>query len=134
MQNTINPAAVTACSSICHAIYRPSETGWAGCRCEARKSAYYYIYKTGRLSGSDAEIYTMKPYKCNYYLAYKTAGDYSCKQLEEMRSLLLVLLVVTISTAAEFSVEEKSTIVSLHNKIRQNVQPPAITMPDLVSV
>ncbi|XP_065915872.1 glioma pathogenesis-related protein 1-like [Dysidea avara] len=48
-----------------------------------------------------------------------------------MRSLLLALLVVTISTAAEFSIEEKSTIVSLHNKIRQNVQPPATTMPDL---
>ena len=51
-----------------------------------------------------------------------------------MRSLLLALLVVTISTAAEFSIEEKSTIVSLHNKIRQNVQPPATTMPDLVSI
>jgi len=81
----------------------------------------------------------MKLYKCNYYHAYKKAGDYDCKQLEKMRSLLLVLLVVTISTAAEFSVEEfsveeKSTIVSLHNKIRQNVQPPATTMPDLVSV
>ena len=51
-----------------------------------------------------------------------------------MRSLLLVLLVVTTSTAVEFSVEEKSTIVSLHNKIRQNVQPPATTMPDLVGI
>ena len=51
-----------------------------------------------------------------------------------MRSLLLVLLVVTTSTAVEFSVEEKSIIVSLHNKIRQNVQPPATTMPDLVSI
>ena len=51
-----------------------------------------------------------------------------------MRSLLLVLLLVAISTAVEFSIEEKSAIVSLHNKIRQNVEPPATTMPDLVSV
>jgi len=53
-----------------------------------------------------------------------------------MRSLILSLLLVlvTASTAVEFSVEEKFSIVSLHNKIRQNVEPPATTMPDLVSI